>query len=265
MAQLLLGLPSGGSVDNNSWFGVRGRYYAFYVQDDWKVTPSLTLNLGVRYDIESPNYEKHNRQVTGWLPGANPISAAAMAAYAAKPDAVLPASQFQVNGGMLYPGQNGAANGWWDRDWGRWQPRLGFAWNPDVVGRRLSIRGGFGITYYAATPLAPNQPGFTATTPLVATADNGASFIASLANPFPSGINQPKGTADGALTNIGLDAYIPQRNFLPTRSNRWHMSVQYQATRSDVIELNYNGTTQNHIATSHPRNFIPAQIARQIG
>ena len=73
MAQLLLGLPSGGSVDNNSWFGVRGRYYAFYAQDDWKLTPNLTLNLGFRYDIESPNYEKNARQVTRWLSGPRPI------------------------------------------------------------------------------------------------------------------------------------------------------------------------------------------------
>ncbi|HUS07594.1 MAG TPA: TonB-dependent receptor, partial [Bryobacteraceae bacterium] len=259
-AQFLLGLPSGGSVDANSLYGIRGRYHALYSQDDWKVTPNLTLNLGFRYDMESPNLEKHNRQVTGWLRGANPIAQQAMANYAASPDAALPVSQFQVNGGMLYPGQNGSPNGWWDREWGRWQPRLGFAWNPGILARRVSVRGGFGISYYPSTPVAPFQPGYSATTPLVSTVDTGATFIASLSNPFPSGIAQPRGAADGPLTFLGLGAQVPQRHYMATRSNRWQFSVQVQATRSDVIELNYNGSTQNHIPGSVPLNFIPAQF-----
>ncbi|HUS05747.1 MAG TPA: hypothetical protein VMZ52_05610, partial [Bryobacteraceae bacterium] len=169
-------------------------------------------------------------------------------------------SQFQVNGGMLYPGQNGSPNGWWDREWGRWQPRLGFAWNPGILARRVSVRGGFGISYYPSTPVAPFQPGYSATTPLVSTVETGATFIASLSNPFPSGIAQPRGAADGPLTFLGLGAQVPQRHYMATRSNRWQFSVQVQATRSDVIELNYNGSTQNHIPGSVPLNFIPAQF-----
>ncbi len=260
MAQFLLGLPSGGSVDNNSSFALRGRSDALFFQDDWKLTPSLTLNLGFRYDMESPNYEKHNRQTTGWLNGPSPIASQAIANYTASPDPALPASQFKVNGGILYPGQSGAPNGWWDREWGRWQPRVGVAWNPNVLARRLSFRTGFGITYYSMTPVAPDMPGYSASTPLVATADNGATFLASLSNPYPSGIDSPRGSADGPLTFIGQGINLPQRKVIPTRSNRWLFSVQVQASKNDVIELNYNGHTQNHIAASIPLNFIPAQF-----
>jgi hypothetical protein len=260
VAQFLLGLPSGGSVDNNSSFAARGRYYALFLQDDWKLTPSLTLNLGFRYDIESPNYEKHNRQTTGWLNGPNPIAAQAIANYTASPDAALAASQFKVNGGILYPGQSGAANGWWDREWGRFQPRVGLAWNPDILSRRLSFRAGFGITYYTMTPVAPDMPGYSANTPLVSTADNGATFLASLSNPYPSGISKPRGNADGAQTFLGLGMNLPQREVPPPRSNRWLFSMQFQASKQDMIELNYNGHTQNHIAASVPLNFIPAHV-----
>jgi hypothetical protein len=260
MAQFLLGLASGGAVDNNSRYAVRGRYYALFVQDDWKLTPSLTLNLGFRYDMETPNLEKHNRMTTGWLNGASPIAAQAIANYAASPDPALPASQFKVNGGILYPGQNGAAEGWWDREWGRWQPRVGLAWNPAIFSRRISFRAGAGITYYPLTPVAPDMPGYSANTPLVATADNGATFLASLSNPYPSGIATPRGSADGALTFVGLAVNLPQRTVYPTRSNRWQASIQIQASKSDMIELNYNGSTQNHIPASVPLNYIPAQF-----
>src|SRR5574340_236506 len=135
-------LPSGGSVDLNTLYGIRGRYYALYAQDDWKLTPNLTFNLGLRYDMESPNYEKHDRQVTGWLEGPNPIAAQAIGNYTANPDPALAASQFKVNGGILYPRQNGSPNGWWNREWGRWQPRAGVAWNPDILSRRISFRAG---------------------------------------------------------------------------------------------------------------------------
>ncbi len=259
IAQLVLGLPSGGSIDNNSLYAIHGRYYALYAQDDWKITRDLTLNLGFRYDIESPNLEKHNRQVTGWLNGANPIAAQAIANYTASPDPALSASQFKVNGGILYPGQNGAPAGWWDREWTRWQPRIGLAWNPGIFSHRMSLRAGFGISYYPLTPVAPDNPGYNATTPLVATADNGATFIGSLANPYPTGILQPRGAADGTLTFLGQTVNVVQRTVLPTRSNRWQFEIQFQASKNDVIELNYNGSTQNHIPAQIPLNFIPAQ------
>src|SRR5438552_11571752 len=65
-ASFLLGYPNNGTVDNNMDPFYRGYYYAGFVQDDWKVTPRLTLNLGFRYDYEAPLAERYNRQVRGF-------------------------------------------------------------------------------------------------------------------------------------------------------------------------------------------------------
>ena len=144
LASMMLGLASGGSVDLNAPAGLRGRYYAWFVQDDWKITPTLTLNLGLRYDLESPTYEQHDRIVAGWLWNqSNPIEAAAQANYAKAPDPALAASQFKVPGGDLFAGTNGLPSGVWDWNKGdyRASPRPGVeprpAESPAIVPRRL--------------------------------------------------------------------------------------------------------------------------------
>ncbi len=260
LATFLLGLPDAGSVDARSSVAARGRYYALFVQDDWKLTPNLTVNLGFRYDIESPGYERHNRIVAGWLNGPNPVEAQAAANYAQSPDSVLPASKFKVPGGLLYPGQQGTPGSMWNREWGRWQPRAGLAWNPGWWGKRVSFRTGAGVSYFSLTPSAGYQAGFTASTPFVATADNGATFLATLSDPFPSGIMQPAGGKDGPLTFLGQGVTIWQRDVKPTRNIRWQFSTQLQLTRSDVLEVNYTGSTQNHIGASVPMNYAPAEF-----
>ncbi len=83
-AAFLLGLPSSGSYDNNAQSTSGSQYYSFFFQDDWRVRSNLTLNLGVRWEHETPTTERYNRAVNGFNPtAANPISAAAQAAYAA--------------------------------------------------------------------------------------------------------------------------------------------------------------------------------------
>lgn len=261
LATFLLGLPNDGSVENRSPAGLRGRYYALFIQDDWRVAPTLTLNLGFRYDIESPGFEKYDRVVTGWLDGPNPIEPEAVRNYSAAPDPARPVADFRVPGGLLYPGQQGTPNSMWDREWGRWQPRAGLAWAPEFLARRVSFRLGGGVSYFAlTTPPGVWQFGYTASTPFVATVDNGRTFLATLSNPFPSGLNQPRGAADGPLTFLGMGVTAPSRRVLPTRNNRWQASIQIQVTQHDVFEVNYTGSTQNHLPAVMPLNYVPAQF-----
>ena len=112
---------------------------SFYAHDDWRVSQNLTLNLGVRWEIEDPLTEAEGRFVSGFdLTSSSPIAAAAQANYARNPIAEIPAGQFAVRGGLLYPDSGGPKKAW-ERNLGNIMPRAGFAWlvSEHVGARRL--------------------------------------------------------------------------------------------------------------------------------
>lgn len=266
-ASFMYGLPNSGQVDLNAPAGMWGNYFAWFVQDDWKVTRNLTLNLGLRYDLESPTYEMHNRVLAGWLWNQpNPIQGAAQANYAKHPDPALPASQFQVPGGDLFAGVNGVPSGIWDWNYGNVAPRLGLAWNPDVLNKKLSFRAGWGITYFSLSPSGTGtwQYGFSQTTSLVPTANSGVTFLSSLSNPYPNGVIQPVGSSLGPLTYLGLNNDAITRKQLQPHNNHWEAAIQYQLSQNDLLEANYNGSVVVHTpGTTYPLNYVPPQFDSQ--
>jgi hypothetical protein len=212
LASFLLGLPSGGSVDNNAQAFWSQRYTAVFFQDDWRVNNRLTVNLGMRWDYENEPTERFNRMVATWDPTAvSPLSAQAQANYAtilndpanASNAAVqllkqlVPASQFQVLGIPIYAGQNGAQRTATKNDYHEWQPRAGFAYR---INEHTVFRGGFG-RFVQADYITGSQSGFSRSTGLIASNDNGITPYDTLANPFHSGILQPVGNSLGALSN----------------------------------------------------------------
>ena len=147
-ASFLLGLPTSGGIDVNSPSTLRAGYYALFVQDDFKVTPNLTLNLGLRWEKDTPTTDVYNRSVNGFSNAASPIAAAAIAAYSQHPIAQLPASMFQVNGGLLYEGPGN--HNLYETSNRHFAPRFGFAWTPPVMKRSLVVRGAVGLFYTSA-------------------------------------------------------------------------------------------------------------------
>src|SRR4029079_13729946 len=168
-------------------------YHAAFVQDDWKLTNKLTLNVGVRYDLEGSPTEVDNRNVRGFDPNATlSLTSAAESDYAARPD-LIAASAWHARGGVLFTGDGN--RGVWNADRNNIQPRLGFAykWTDKTV-----VRGGWGIyTSPFVFSNGINQMGFSQSTPLTATQNNGLTFQSTLANPYPLGVLQPAGNSLG--------------------------------------------------------------------
>src|SRR5439155_555396 len=141
LATFLLGLPTSGTLDRNTTRLDITMYHGLFVQDDWKVSNRLTLNLGLRYDYESATYDTQNRNARGFDPTATlDITAPAQARYAANPIPQLPASAFAVRGGLQFASDS--ARGFWNADKNNFQPRAGFAYR---LGEKSVVRGGWGI------------------------------------------------------------------------------------------------------------------------
>jgi hypothetical protein len=271
LASFLLGLPTAGSFDINTSSSLYSYYFAGFVQDDWRVTRSLTLNLGLRFDHETPYSEKYGRTVNGFdAASTNPLAAAAIAAYNLKPVAQIPVGSFLVPGGLTFAGSN-------DRAAYRIKshpvsPRFGFAWSPAAFHNKTVIRGGFGMFVspivisnlsangtYSTNPII-NQEGFSATTSFtipggIVTPTNG------LSDPFPSGFLAPAGSSKGLATFAGQTIQFLNPNMENPYSLRWNFDIQHNLTPSLLIEAVYIGNHALHLPVAVTQlNQIPRQF-----
>jgi hypothetical protein len=254
-ASFLLGIPSG-QMTRSASFASQNRYYAGFAQDDWKVTPKLTLNLGLRYEFESPMSERFDRAVRGFdRDTPNPIAAQAIANYAKSPISQIPVSQFQVLGGLLFAG---GANGHalWSGQNRTFLPRIGLAYQ---LNSATVIRAGYGIFYdtIGVNRTPEVQTGYTATTPIQASLDNGLHFLASTANPFPNGLLAPRGSSSGLLTNLGQSLTVYPVNRLQPYSQRWTLDMQRTLLKDLLLDIGYVGNKAIHLGVDRNINATP--------
>ncbi len=252
MASFLLGYPTGGSIERNATRLNTSWYHGMFVQDDLKIGGRLTVNLGVRYEYESPTTDAENRNVRGFDPAAVPsIAAAARAAYAASPIGDIPVSAFAVRGGLQFASD--ASPGFWNADRNNIAPRAGFAYR---LNDATVLRGGAGV-YTVPFIIAGNfQPGFSQTTPLVPTLDNGLTLRGSLANPFVDGVLDPAGASRGADTFLGQDLTSTTNNvriapldFRNGRNARYMISLQRELPGQWLVEAGYTGSRGWNLTT----------------
>lgn len=257
LAALLLGLPTGGEFDQLSQAAYRQDYIAFFVQDDWRILRNLTLNLGLRYDQDFPTTERYNRNVNGFDFGANPIQSAAQAAYAAHPIPEIPASQFAAPGGLTFASAGNPDI--YHTASHLFSPRVGFAWTPGGADGKTVLRGGFGMFAFPndITTSVLNQTGYSLITPLTPTQSNYLSPYATLANPFPSGLQgtQPLNTTTALGTSVSFD----NQHLLNPYSIRWDFDVQRQLGSNFVVELGYEGNHAVHLGENQNINYLPIQ------
>jgi hypothetical protein len=246
LASFMLGLPTGGSIDRNAQRLNTTPYHGVFVQDDWKVSNKLTVNLGLRYEYEGATRDSENRNVRGFDPNAAiSIEGAVKAAYAASPIPEVAPSAFNVRGGLQFASD--ATPGFWNADKNNVQPRVGFAYR---VSDSTVVRGGVGVYTIPFIIGGVFQPGFSQSTPIVASNDLGLTFNATLANPFPSGVIAPAGATRGADTFMGQDlsrfAPLEVQN---AQNTRYLVSIQRELPGQWLVEAGYTGSRGWNLTT----------------
>lgn len=213
-------------------FKYRWNYYAAYAQDDWKVGRNLTLNFGLRYNLETPRREADDRQgyfdpnVTGTLNG-------------------LP-----VQGGFVFSGQDGRNRSIFPTNYLGFEPRVGIAYQPF---EKMTLRASYSLIHTPLTGLGLLVTPDLSSPSASSTGGNGgvqpgsvayANYITNPIAPvttripttgplfsFPSGVNLP---------------YVDQSKDVPY-VQLWSASLQYQISRSAVIEAAYSGQKGTHL------------------
>ncbi len=271
LASFLLGIPvAGGSslIEKASPYDVNTLYHGFFVQNDWRVTPRLTLNLGVRYELETGLSEAEGRMIVDFdRTVAHPLRTAALANFNASVPASVPISTFQnLSGGVVFASGSDDRDQFTDKN--NFQPRIGISY---ALGDKTVIRGGFGI-FTAPFQIQPiNQAGFTASTSFTPTTNNGLTFIADINNPFPGGLNPAVGSSLGLNTLLGTtigttNASGPTASTIGIRDRknanfyRWVFGVQHELPYRIGLEANFIVGRGRDLPVLNQLNYLPREV-----
>jgi hypothetical protein len=249
VASFVLGMPGSGFVDFNAVPATSVKYYGAYVQDDWKVSDRLTLNLGMRFEHEGPILERFNRGNSGFDPNAaSPLAAKAAANFTAntlpqlKQLNVTQLAQFNVAGGLGFLGAGGAPRGYLSVPSLYYEPRFGFAYR---LSNRIVWRGGYGLFIAPNNNSSFQTNGFSLQTQMVTSLDNNLTPFNKLSNPFPSGVSLPPGASGGLLTGVGksinggLAAIGGVPNFKDAMNQQFSTGLQFVLPGQVSLETSY--------------------------
>ena len=219
------------------------KYYGGYFQDDWKMTPRLTLNLGFRYDYATPWTERFNR-ITNWNGTAT---------------SPLQVPRLNLVGGLEFPGVNGVSRYHFNPDHQTGvQPRVGFAYN---VGMNTVIRGGYGMFMAPVVGggfngnSVPNT-GFLGSTAWVNTL-NGVNPLNLLSNPFPTGFVYASGSSLGLATDLGQSVVGMARDRRTSYAQQWNIDVQHTFPWKVLVDVAYAGSHGIHLYGDYNANQLP--------
>ena len=272
IADMLLGAPGTGFLDWNDTYYRSWPSVAFFVQNDWKVTKKLTLNLGLRYDVQFPFVERWNRLNAGFDYNAvNPLSDKILAAWNKNKAAYdankaniypFPPPPAAIYGGKTFV-QPGQSRRTYNTDWTNVQPRIGIAW---AFAPRTVLRTGFGIFHRTASQ-GGYTDGFSQQTAYQASLNGGISPSSlsgesstgpySLANPFPNGIIAPTGRELGMLTNVGNAVSFDGLQRPIPRTFQYSFGFQRRVWWDVLLDTSYSGSITNHDSMSYNSDYLP--------
>jgi len=240
-ASFLLGVGSGTDQTGFNQFPATDKsLLGWYLQDNWKATRKLTLNLGLRYEIQTAPTERFNAQQYFDFTAVNPISAAV---------------GFNVPGALIFNSSN--SRGLYDTSYTNFAPRIGLAYQ---LRDKLVFRGGYGIFF---VPNIYNQGpniGYSQATPWVTTLNGGLNPSSTLSgnttlglpSAFPNGQVPVTGNSLGALTDVGygLNPVVDNVRHSPY-VQQWMGGVQYSFTPNDLIDVSYVGNHGVHVLSQY--------------
>jgi hypothetical protein len=245
LATFLLGDANSASIQVSDKIPSRASYGAVYLQDDWRVTARLTLNLGLRYEVEFPRWVVGNRMNSFDPLAINPISG--------------------TPGVVTFAGVDGTPTRAYRTDWNNVGPRVGFAWRApgshDTV-----IRGGGGVFY---GPTISNSIGDVASLGFSTSANYTVSQAATqyalqLANGFPAVTREPLTAAFGAVPlvqkpNTAVSFFNPGQ--VAPISYQFNLGVERELARDLVLEVGYIGNVSHHLtANDLSLDQVPPQL-----
>jgi hypothetical protein len=298
LATLLMGLPTSFESDNLISPSYLTRYFAGYIQDDWRVSSKLSLNLGIRYDVHPPVVEGHDALTDGWAFGqVNPVntqvqngfnsftSAQTNAYIAAMQSAGLPTSFPTLTGGLQYVNSSGRNNDM--TDWTGIQPRIGVAYqvNPKLVFRTGWARYIVDPTndWYQNPPPGYNQSTSFGTTtglqnstytagavpfgPPCTTSTPAGCSQNLLTNPFTifgvSGIPQPTGNALQSETLLGNAVNFFNPRYHLSWVSEFSAGIQYALPLHSRLEVTYVGNRGYKLEANNNYNVIPLALRQK--
>ena len=251
-AGLLLGYGDSGSINVTQAVADKSKETGFYVQDDWRATKKLTVNLGIRYEWSTPYSERHNNSQFSDFAGTSGIA--------------VPGISGNLPGTTVFASSKQRTV---PTDWNNVAPRLGFAY---LVNDKLAVRGGAGVYYGMSVATNFQYPGtaYTSSPSVFFTKDGYLTRSATLENPFPTGIEAPQGTKYGKLAEWGLN----NGNNLDTGTARnaeiyqWNLGIQQAFPANIVLSINYSANHSTHLpwggySSTNNRNFIPSAVRSQ--
>jgi hypothetical protein len=231
-ADFVLGLPTdfGRGLQNGTW-GQRKTIYGFYFQDDWRVTNSLTLNLGLRWEYHTPLIEVKDRQANFGL----------------------------FSGALELAGQNGNSRALFNPYKKDFQPRIGFAYTPDILSKRIVLRGAYTISSFMEGTgtnlrLPLNPPLAAETTTLYNTPSD--TYPKTTLDQGLFGLNNPD-----PYHNATIRLWDP--NVRPAEVQQWNFTIEAQLPSANVLSAGYVGQHGTHLMVAMPylqKQLVNGQI-----
>ncbi len=229
LASLLMGNPADMSSDVGSKLKQYLSYYAGYIHDDLRITPKLTLNMGIRYEFETGLKAVDNSLVVGFDRSvASPITG--------------------LTGGVMYAGVNGYPTQTGNLNNNKFAPRIGAAY---ALNSKTTVRGGYGI-FWAPVPYSLQTPiGYTQNNSTLGSLDNNATPSINLSDPFPGGLRLPSGNSAGLLAGVGSSVTVIDQTHRSPIIHQYSFDLQREIGWGITMGAGYVGSAGRHLVMNN--------------